>query len=224
VKWIIYLLLIIGIAGIAEASCCAINQNCTIIENCQAGNCGVCSIGLYYPNGTLIESGDMGNLNTNLYEYNASYMLEFGTYPYVINCSTGASCIAGDCSLQIKQTCEEIEMTPIAIIIMIPIFIAFFYLALSYLLRGKGHWAFSIALLLLSFIEFFRAYSYGVVTLVKYYNFHELQDLIGTGTYSFGLMYGVVIAYFMLHMIIIITLSIWDKKRNKIGEYGEYEW
>lgn len=220
------ILMMVGMLQLVQATvCCPINQNCTIIETCQDGGCGTCYMTIYNQTGAINQTGNMGNVSDYVYEYNLSVVLnEFGEYPYVINCSTGDTCSAGDCQIEVKQMCEDVEMSPIAIIILLPIFLAFFYLIVSYLLRGASHWAFSVALLLLSFVEFFRAYNYAVVSLVKYYNFTELQDLIGTGTYSFGIMYGVIITYFIIHMIIVMTLGLWDKKRKKIGEYGEYEW
>ena len=209
---------------LVDAACCSINTNCTITETCQDGNCGTCSITIYNPNGQLNQSGDMSLVTTSTYTYNVSPTFsELSTYNYKINCTSGDSCIVGPCAVEVKQICEDVSMDPVGMIIFIPIAIAFFYLALSWLLRGHAHWAMSISLMFLAFIEFFRAYHYGVLALIKYYNLPEMIEAIGTGTYSFGMMYTIVIIYFLIHMIAIFTISLFDKKKKKVEDYGDYD-
>jgi len=223
-KYIIIILMMISMIHLVSGACCPANSNCTVTETCQDGACGDCYITIYNPDGQLNQSGDMSMVTTSTYTYNISPIFsELSTYNYRINCSTGDSCVVGPCAIEVKQMCEDVNMDPIGMIIFIPIAIAFFYLFVSWLLRGQAHWAMSIALLFLAFIEFFRAYHYSVLALIKYYNIPELMDAIGTGTYSFGIMYAVVIVYFLIHMIAIFTIGLFDKKKKKVGDYGEYD-
>lgn len=225
----ITIFLVFCMIQVVSATCCQINQNCSIIETCQTGSCGTCTLTLYNQTGAFNQSGLMGTISPTVYRINLSTPLEnFGTYPYTINCSSGNTCVSGDCNLQIKQMCEEINMDPIGMIIFIPICLAFVYLFAAWMLKGKAFWALSTALILAALLEFFRAYSYAMITVAKYYNWPIMQNSLGLAISNYGTMYFLIIAYFLLHIIAVVTIGILQKRKKSkdpyyANQYGEGE-
>lgn len=106
-KKIMLMLIVLLFIPIIEGICCEKSKDCVISETCQDGNCGNCSIEIYNRTGTLIvEKANMSMVNSYLYTFNATTTLEdYGTYPYVINCTPSKLC-QGDCQVEVVQECE----------------------------------------------------------------------------------------------------------------------
>ena len=131
-KLILLTLIMILIVPIVSAICCEKNKDCTILETCQEGDCGICGITIYNKDGTVrIPFQNMTNITALTYSCNLSTNLsDYGNYPYSINCSSLDVC-QGDCYVEIKADCGEKGKMEIAImlgmLVLLGIFAGFTY-------------------------------------------------------------------------------------------------
>jgi len=202
--------------------CCDQLNGCLIIETCQDAACGVCDLSLYNETGMeVIHQEGMTQETLYTYSYNATYNLSnYGLYSYTINCSTNKTCM-GDCAVEYKYDCEGINMGIIAMIIAIPLIIAGICLYLGKNLPGN-HWPMRIFLNLFAFISLFVGYFYASVSLEKFYDFPELSAAMGTGLFSYGMIFYVIIAYWIIYAIVLI-FKVAAQKKIKTGDYGNEE-
>lgn len=204
----------------ASAFCCDKNKDCIIKEQCHDGVCGNCTITMYNIDSTFNHTANLTAVTNHTYKYNlseANITQDYGIYPYTINCTTSDTCL-GDCNLEYKFDCEEKQMGVLSMIIVIPLFISVLFFMLSIYLDKKKHPAMKKFFMLLSFVGVFQAYHFGTLSVIKFYNFPELQDAIGTGMLSFGTIFWVVLVYFIIDFIVAI-FKLMAGKKHKTGEY-----
>jgi len=105
-KWLTILILMIITVQLVTAVCCEKNSDCIVTETCQDTSCGFCTIRVYNIDGTLnMTQQNMTQVSDVSYKINLSTNLSgYGTYPYVINCSTNKTC-EGDCQVEIHDYC-----------------------------------------------------------------------------------------------------------------------
>lgn len=104
--------------------------------------------------------------------------------------------------ISVKQATAVVEDTggnPIAIIIMSPMILGLFFLIGAALLDQEEHGVLKIGLILLSFMTYFMTAWMAVQTLIKYYDFAELQESTAIGVMTFGIMIGVIVTYFLIY-------------------------
>lgn len=104
----------------------------------------------------------------------------------------------------------------IAAIILMPMILGLFLLLGANGL-GDDHAVMRLFMFLLSPIMFIVSLHFGVVSLVKFYNFPELQDAIGNTIYWVGLVLGVIITYFIIYLFIKMVHNIAQDKDDKIN-------
>jgi hypothetical protein len=194
-KLLIVLILFVSITQIATAQldlCVSpinVNTNCTMVSNNL--DCGVYTYEVINITGELIESGTLATLNESrgLYYFNLSQ----GEGEYIIN-------FCDNTTKQVEVTQGDENNMIIGAIILIPMLLSFIFLFGSWAL-GDEHDMLKIFLFLLSMIPFYTSLHFGLVSIIKFYNFEELQNAIGSTVWWSGLVFGLIVTYFMIYLL-----------------------
>lgn len=174
----------------------------------EEGSGALCNLSLYRST-TLNQSGNMTN-NGLAYQYNASKLTR-GIYTASILCTLNSTQFAGECKFEVE---EESKMA-LAAIILLPMLLAFIMIFGSFAL-SEEHNVMKIFLFLLSFVPFFTSLHFGLVTVIKFYDFPELQDTMGSATYYLGIMFVVIITYFIIYLFYKLTHLAAQKKNARL--------
>lgn len=205
--WILMFFIAIAMASAYEYKMCSddkeISENCTMMSptilNCASFTYKIInsSTGAEVVNDNLVSFGN------NIYAFNF-------TQPegdYIVKLCDGST--------------REVASRPkrdymmIAAIILLPMLLGFFLILASNGL-GDDHVALRLFLFLLSPIMFMVSLHFGLVSLIKFYNFPELQDIIGNTVYWFGLVFGVIVTYFIIYLFIKLVHTAAEKKKERL--------
>lgn len=170
-------------------------KNVTIIDVIESnGGNATCDIQIYNQTG-IMDSGTM--LQTGLqYRYVISDITR-GSYSASINCTKNVTnYYIGECKFKVK---EEDNMI-IAVLILIPILLSGVLLWGASMLDAEVHKSLRTFLFIFSIIPFFASLHFGLISVVKFYDFPELQNLIGTSTYWIGAILAVILFYFLIYI------------------------
>ena len=179
-----------------------INTNCTMLTpslNCSVENYEIINI-----SGTTLVSENLTLFSNDIYQFNIS--LEEGDY-------IARLCDGSTREFRVEE--EEDEMI-IAIIILLPMILSALLLVGAVSLDPKDHKALKMFLFLLSPIPFFVSMHLGMISVIKFYDFPELQNLIGSTTYWFGWMFFVIITYFIIYLFYMIVHHIGERKKERM--------
>ena len=86
----------------------------------------------------------------------------------------------------------------IAAIILIPAIFGLFMIIGAFSLSER-HAPLRIGMLLLSVVSIWTALHFGLVSIIKFYNFPELVNLIGSTTRWTGIIFFILLAYFLFY-------------------------
>lgn len=205
--------LVLSLATLAyenQSSMCSgtisLNQNCTMIT--PTLYCGDYTYRIINTTGGLLENGSLTQLNDTIYYFNFTRTNESGKYLVVLCDGTTREVFVDEGGNNVIP----------GILMIIPLVIGTFCLLGSFFL-GEEHKAFKIFLFLFSFIPFFVSLHIGMLNLIHFYNYPELQTLIGTTTYWFAIIVGVIITYFLIYLVATIIHNIAQKRQESEVEY-----
>jgi len=105
---------------------------------------------------------------------------------------------------------------PLAIIIAIPLIIGIFFLLVSFNL-GEEHTGLKLVLMLGSFMPFFASMHMAMLTLIRYYEFTALEELIGTTTYWLGAVLAVLFFYLLVYIFYKSIMMINERKKERLN-------
>lgn len=214
-KWKQTIILIMALIMIAEASAyeykmCSsdkeMSENCTM-KTPELTGCATYDYSIY--NATSGEEVDTGTLIDypnpipNLYQFNF-------TQPegdYIVKLCDGST-------REVASRPKRDYMVIAAIIIIPMLFGLFLILAANGL--GDDHVVLRLFLFLLSPIMFIVSLHFGVAALIEFYNFESLQNIIGDTVYWFGLVFGVIVVYFIIYLFIKMVRNIAEEKKEKL--------
>jgi len=171
--------------------------------------------------GTLIVSGSPTYDDT--YQFwnfllNHTLITEENTYNFYIYCNKTAS-ENGFVSLTYQLTkqgvCGADDKSPITALILVPLLFGILLLIGSFMF-GEDHAILKIALFLISYLTIFISLWFGVQSLVKYYGFADLQEVIGTTVWIFGIIFFVILSYFLVYAFIQGVEAAAQKKRKEM--------
>ncbi len=206
-KWQIIILLIIGMASIVSAldmcgDSITINTNCTMLT--PALNCSITNYEIANLSGTVLVSENLTLLLNDIYQFNIS--LKEGDY------------IARLCDGSTREFRIEDEGANviIAAIILLPMILGIIFLAGAVTLDNEQHKAMKIFLYLLSIVPFFASMHFGLLAVVKFYDFPELQELIGSTTYWVSIIFGLLITYFIIYLFTKMIHQAAQKKKERM--------
>jgi len=206
-KWkLISIILILMIPIVSALDMCEdsilINSNCTMLT--PALNCSITNYEILNLSGTVLVSENLTLLLNDIYQFNIS--LSKGDY-------IARLCDGTTREFRIEE--EDNEMI-IAIIIMLPMILSLFLLIGAATLDQQHHKTLKIFLFLLSPIPFFVSMHIGMISVIKFYDFPELQNLMGSTTYWFGWMFFVIVTYFIIYLFYMIIHHMSQRKVEKM--------
>lgn len=175
-----------------------------------------CEIHIYDKNNIHINESELTAVGDD-YEYNYT-PTNIGVHSYITWCN--ASGIGGfvgsefDVSQSGIKEQEESRIL-IAIIILLPMLLAFLFMMAATSL-GEEHTVLKIALFLITPFLFLISSGYGLMAIVKFYNYTELQEVMSTNNYWLTWFFVVLITYFLIYLFIKITHNIAEKKKEEL--------
>jgi hypothetical protein len=184
-------------------------SSCTMMQEINA-SCSAYNYTIYDAGGANQGSGLLMNWYSNNYIFD--FNLSRGDY-VVSYCDNSTR--------QISVVESGTDKGLMAVIILLPILLSIILIAGTFLI-GNDHQVFKIAIALLSIVPFFSSMNLALITVAKYFNFPEMQDLLGTTTYWTGVFFGIIITYFIIYAFIWgVTISAQKKqKKREVGNYG----
>jgi|TARA_R100000501_G_C2618176_1_gene111659 hypothetical protein len=155
--------------------------------------------------GTVVTTGTMDLLQTNIYSFNFTE----SEGDYIIR-------LCDDTTREVRVEEEEDKMI-IAIIILLPMILAIVFLIGAFITDADEHRLLKLFLFLASMIPFFTSMHLAMISLVKFYNFPEMQDLIGSTVYWVGIIFFIILTYFMMYVFYIATHVAAQKKKERLN-------
>jgi hypothetical protein len=154
-------------------------------------------------------------------DINNTVTQNLGLYTYAVDCvgnttvqkengfTTGSFEITNDGNIKSSEPSSFLFA-----IILLPMLLGLFFLYGSSQL-GEDHSVFKLFLWILSFPMFFISLNYALVTIIRFYNFTEIEELIGSTTWIIGLILGLMIVYFIVYSLIKFFAMLEQKKQEK---------
>lgn len=174
----------------------------------EEGVGAVCNLTLY--RGVAVnQSGNMSRTGL-AYGYDAGF-LEAGVYSASIDCQVNSTEYRGECKFSVE---EDVGM--LGFFILIPLILAGLLVWGAGSMDGDEHPVFKWFLFLLAPLFFFVALWFGMLMLVKYYDFPELQNAIGDVVYWFGIVWGVMVVYFIIYGIYKMVHVAAQKRKERL--------
>jgi len=210
-KWQIYLIMMLVFIYTATAldmceDTIEINTNCTMVTptlNCTSYTYDI--INMTNESGAVIvNDAALTNVAGNIYKFNF-------TQPqgqYLVQ-------LCDDTTREVIVKSDESNKTMIGIIILLPMILGLFFLIGAATLNDR-HSVLRIFLFLLSVPTFFVSLHMGLMSVVKFYNWPELQNLIGSTTYWIGWVFFIIIAYFLIYIFYLAVHEAAQKRREEI--------
>jgi len=204
-KWNLILLLTIALIPIVTSlDLCPetkqINKNCTMVT--PEIDCAWYQI--FNLNGTEV-------LNTNLTAFNGSiYYLNFteGKGNYAIRLCDGTTR-----EVIVNYDTGGNDMV-LGILVLSPILLAFLFMFIGYTL-GEEHSILKLFFMLLSILLIFTSWHFGVIAVGELYSMPNLVNAIGDTTYWVGIVFAVIVTYFIIQMLVMLLKYINTKKQEK---------
>lgn len=178
-----------------------INGSCTMITPTLA--CSVYNYSIINSSGTVVTESTLTNLEGDIYYFNFSQ----NRGDYVVKLCDGTT-------REITQGPEGDDMF-IGFLILIPMLLGL-GLLIATMSMGKAHDLLKIFLFLLSFLLFFSSMHIGMVSVIKFYEWPEMQEVIGTTVYWTGLILSFLIAYFLLASVRWFFHVAAQKKKERL--------
>jgi hypothetical protein len=165
-------------------------------------NCVTYNYTVINTTGKIEKIGDLTNIYSNIYYFN--FTLSKGNYIVQLCDGTTREVVVAE-----KNEGNMI----IAIMILIPIILGIMLLFGSFALNPE-HTPIKIFMLLLSFLSFFVSMHFGLISIIKFYDFPELQDLIGSTTEWAVLAFILLFSYFIIYFLYQLFKSFKEKKMS----------
>ena len=128
-----------------------------------------------------------------------------GRYAYNIWCNSSAGqagWLEGFYDVSVTGIVEDSSDRVFAgVLAFLPLFFGLILLFAAWSLSGEDHPVIKVFLFLLSFPLFFISLYFGGLAVVKFYDWPELQDAIGSVIFWFSIVWVVIVAYFIIYGI-----------------------
>ena len=182
-----------------------INTNCTMVSPTM--NCTTAvNYSVFNLTGHNVQTGNMTLLAEKVYYFNF-------TRPkgdYLIRLCDGTT-------REVIVTDEDGDRMILGLLVLMPFLLG---LALLYgsINLHEDHGILKLFTFLLVPITFFSSMHFALITIIKYYDFPELQNLIGSTVYWIGIIFGVIIAYWFI-WILIKAINVAAEKKQERWNY-----
>jgi len=179
-----------------------------------------CYITVISPNTTTIINGAYMTHNENYYNYTLSgdKTQQLGNYANTVFCSGGSN---GFSSFNFEVTAtghnpSVAEGIINGIMILIPLLLSFIFLIGAWITDVDEHRLLKLFLFLASIVPFFTTMHFGLINIAKFYGSSEVQDLIGGTTYWVGIIFFVILTYFMIYIFYTAVHVAAQKKKARL--------
>ena len=204
---IMIMLMLPTVLAISQEKLCGdtqlIGTNCTLVTPLlSCGNQSYTIINV--TSGSVVKNDSLSSIGNGIFKFNF-------TQPqgeYIIKLCDGTT-------REVRVSFLEEGSMPIAIIILLPLILGIIFLVGAVMLN-EIHWALKIFLFLLSIITFFSSAHFGMLAVVKFYGWTEMQDTIGSTVYWIAIIFGVILTYFIIYLIGMALKSNLDKKKQRM--------
>jgi len=178
------------------------------------GRGATCNLTLY--NELIFNQSGLMSMEGLAYEYNAS-KLSKGIYSAFMDCNITSdenvtTRYEGECKFEVTYGDKMI----ISVIILLPMILSLILLIGAISLNPEDHKALKLFLFLLSPIPFFASMHIAMISVIKFYDFPELQNLMGSTTYWVGWIFFIVITYFVIYLFYMIIHHIGENKKERL--------
>ena len=179
-----------------------INSNCTMLT--PELSCASYTYEIFNTSGYEVNNGSLSIVSDDIYYLNFTE----GSGDYIVKLCDGST-------REIRVKSEDENKMIIAAIIILPLLFGLILLLSSAFLSDK-HPALKISLFLLSIVTFWVSLHFGLLGVVKFYDFPELENLIGTTTYWSAFVFFVIMSYFAIYLIYLIFIGLSKRKREQL--------
>lgn len=199
------LLLVMVVVQVSGLEVCAdvvdVPGNCTMITpqiSCVSYNYTILN-----QSGDVIESGNLSTYFGGVYSFN--FVQDVGTYVVVL-------CDGGVRHIEVVEG----ENMIIAAIVLLPLLFGFLIMLGAWSLDGEEHSILKIFLFLLSFIMFYVSFHFGMIAVVKFFDFPELQLLIAKTVFWSWWMFGVIVIYWLVYGFVKVVHLAAQRKEERL--------
>ena len=168
-----------------------INTNCTMVTP-VINYCSAYNYSIYNTSGTLTTNGVLTNLTDNTGIYYFNFTETEGDYIIQLCDNTTRE-------VRVKEDDGDAKMI-IAAVILLPMILAALLMFVAFGLSDE-HKLIKTLLYFLVPVLFFTSMHFSAVSLVKFFNFPELEEAIGSTVYWFGIIMFVIISYVCVYVI-----------------------
>ena len=197
------------------------NSSSAKLNNSQTN----CSIHLYnISNGVHLYEQTLGKHSTTEWEFVLSNWTVFhtGEYHYIIECANVGLTPATTGFLRngfvISKTGENITWENYivgAIVILLPLLLSFLFLYAT-LALSEEHTVVKIFMSLLSFVSGVFSFALAITVVNKYYTWTELTNQLSIGLWTTGILFFVLLAYWLIYLIRLVIKSIAEAKAERM--------
>lgn len=180
-----------------------------------------CMIHVYNDTGSHVVEDELsyrGNYDFE-YEINDTVFNSLGIYTFIVWCnSTNDERGFISTNFEVTGNGNEPQLPSylIAIIILLPLILSIISLIGAATL-GEEHNALRIFLFLFSMIPFFGSMHMGLVSLIEFYDFPALQEVMASTTYWVGIIFGVIITYFIIYLFYTLVKTARAKRIERLN-------
>ena len=180
-----------------------IKSNCSMIT--PSIGCSLYNYSIFNTTGARLEFGNLTLLNDSVYYFN--FTLEEGEY--VVKLCDGAV------REVVVKPMEDNNMI-IGMIILLPMILGLFMMMGAWSLDAKVHAPLRIFLFLLSTVTFWVSMHFGLLSLIQFFNFTALEDMIASTIFWSGWVFAIIIIYFIIYLIYILFKGMSKAKYEEI--------
>lgn len=204
--WSILILMILSM-GFVQAELCGdgkeVNTNCTLVT--PELSCGTYNYSIFNHTGGKVDNGSLGVFNAADSIYYINFSQGKGDYLVVLCDGT---------TREVSAYNGGIGM--LGVLIILPLIMAFIFIYAG-VHMGDDHAALKLGLFLLCPILFFVSLHFGMLTIVEYYDFQALEELIGGTAYWFGWLVFALFSYFIIYFIAKAIHIAAQKKKERLN-------
>lgn len=194
--------------------------NVQVFENgtLQTGASASCKAAFYNDTGVALEANLASSASFYRVLLNNSIERTTGSYPYTVWCNTTSA--AGFVSDTLDVTPSGLpwadgqDLTPVAVIILLPFLLALVTIIGSVTLDAEEHPALKIGLFLFSYLPFYVTLWWGAEAVGRFYNFPALTEAIASGTF-FGIIFFILLVFYVVAYFIWKAIEAAAEKNAK---------
>jgi hypothetical protein len=189
---------------------------CVKSDNSKCTASAICNITVSYPNNTIYVNNKAMTNNNVYFNYTLDNANTSGEYPTVIYCIDGTEYGYSFFSFKLNQSGDGEQPSGfLTVIILIPLLFAFVFMIGSISL-GQDHTALKIFLFLLSILSYFSSAYFGIINLIKFYVFPEMNEALSYTTIAIGFVFLFVLCYFLIYIIQKAIHAMAQNKKEKM--------